>query len=192
MADSESGGATVDVSHYSFRHVCYRGGVTAEWGVYSDTLRTYYLSVGQQMLTVVFWSSYVQIGIYRNNTTALQTILVRANSYVYRDFVSDKYFISAVTFGEDEVFNPPFVNMLESTQALSNDYVDEYLDYCQVRRMYELSSPVASTATVTEIRIPYSFLSWRLMDVDNEVYNEDGSLKSGYETQNYMFSDFEN
>ena len=144
------------------------------------------------MLTVVFWSSYVQIGIYRNNTTALQTILVRANSYVYRDFVSDKYFISAVTFGEDEVFNPPFVNMLESTQALSNDYVDEYLDYCQVRRMYELSSPVASTATVTEIRIPYSFLSWRLMDVDNEVYNEDGSLKSGYETQNYMFSDFEN
>lgn len=195
MTDSTAGGATVDVAHYSFRRACYRGGNSLSWGVFSSSPRVYEIAIGRQLMAVVFWQTYVQIIIYRNNTSAAQTVTVRGDSFVYQDIVSDKYYISAVTFAEDEVFNPLFVNFLENfgwDDPLPKDYVEEYLDYCQIRRMYELSSPVASTATVTEIRIPYSYLSWYLMDVDHNIYNADGSLKDGRYSQNYMFSDFEN
>lgn len=192
MTDSTAGGATVDVSHYSFIRACYRGGNQVRWGTYSTTVRNVELAIGRQLFVIAFWSTYVQIVIYRNNTNAVQTVVIRGNSYYYGDIVSDKYFISAVTFGEDEVFNPPFLNYLFNTERIQKDDIEEYLDYCQIRRMYELTSPVSSTATVTEIRIPYSYLSWRFVDYEHVVYNEDGSLKDGYYSQNYMFSDFEN
>lgn len=192
MTDSTSTGGTVDVAHFSFTKACHRGGNVLGWGVYKESAYTYGLRVGYQLFTVNFWSNYVQIGIYRNNSNADQQVLVRGNSYSYSDVVSDKYYISAVTFGEDEVFNPPFVNMIEVTGDLSKDYVDEYLDYCQIRRMYELTSPVLTTATVTEIRIPYSYLSWFVMDSERRVYNDDGSLKDDYFSDNNMFSDYEN
>lgn len=192
MTDSTAGGATVDVSHYSFSRACYRGERETSWGIYSPSVYNVELAIGRQLFVVVFWSSYVQIGIYRNNTNAVQTVLVRGNSYAYNDVVSDKYFISAVTFGEDEVFNPPFLNYLLNGERIQKNDIEEYLDYCQIRRMYELTSPVLSTATVTEIRIPYSYLNWRFMDSEHRVYNEDGSLKDSYLSQNYMFSDFEN
>lgn len=192
MSDSTAGGATVDVSHYSFVQACFRRGTHVRWGSYSSTVRNVELPIGRQFFVIVFWSTYVQVGIYRNNTNAVQTVLIRGNSYYYGDVVSNKYFISAVTFGEDEVFNPPFLNYLFDNEIIQKDDIQEYLDYCQIRRMYELTSPVASTATVTEIRIPYSFLSWRFLDYEHIVYNEDGSLKDGYYSQSCMFSDFEN
>lgn len=192
MTDSTAGGATVDVSHYSFTRACYRGGNEVRWGIYSPSVQNAQISIGRQIFAVSFWSTYVQIVIYRNNTNAVQTVVIRGNSYFYNDVVTDKYFISAVTFGEDEVFNPPFLNYLFDQNIIQKDDIEEYLDYCQIRRMYELTSPVASTATVTEIRIPYSYLSWRFIDYEHKVYNEDGSLKDGYYSQNYMFSDFEN
>lgn len=192
MTDSTAGGATVDVSHYSFTRACYRGEREIQWGIYSPSAFNAQLAIGRQLFVVVFWSYYVQIGIYRNNTNAVQTVLIRGNSYMYNDVVSDKYFISAVTFGEDEVFNPPFLNYLLNGEIIQKNDIEEYLDYCQIRRMYELTSPVSSTATVTEIRIPYSYLNWRFIDSEHKVYNEDGSLKDGYISQNYMFSDFEN
>lgn len=192
MTVSVEDGGIVDVSHFSFRKACYRGGKVISWGKFYDSVRTYPLSAGNQLFCVTFWSNFVQVGIYRNNTSAVQNVIVRTPSYAYTDVVSNKYFISALTFGEDPVMNPTFVNLLESSDSPNSEFVEDYLDLCTKRRAYELASPVASTATVTELRLPYSFLSWFLMDVDHIVYNEDGTLKDGYRADNYMFSDFEN
>lgn len=193
MTDSDSSGGKVDVSHYGFQKTVYRGSDhTSYWGSFNSGTTGKILTVGQQLFAIIFWPSYVQIGIFRNNTSAEQVVTIRGPSYTYINGVSDKYFISAVTFGEDDVFNPPFLNFLEDGGLMRVDSFDEYLDYCQIRRMYELSSPVASTATVTEIRIPYSFLSWFFIDSARKIYNDDGSLKSDYKSQNFMFSDFEN
>lgn len=192
MTSSSSEGGSVDVAHLSFKKACYRGGKVVSWGKYYSSVVTQPLSVGNQFFCVTFWSNFVQVGIYRNNTSAVQNIVVRAPSYGYTDVVSNKHFISALTFGEDPVMNPTFVNLLESSDSPNSEFVEDYLDLCTKRRTYELSSPVASTATVTELRLPYSFLSWFLMDVDHVVYNEDGTLKDGYRVDNFMFSDFEN
>lgn len=195
MTDSTSSGGTVDVSLYNFRNACYRGGRTISWGIYISSVSTVGLSVGYQLFSITFWSNYVVIGIYRNNTSFRQEVTLRANTYYWTEVVTDKYFISAVTFGEDEVFNPPFVNVLlnlKSNDRMPLSMVEDYLDYCQIRRMYELTSPVSTTATATEIRIPYSYLSWFSMDVDRKIYNEDGSLKDAYSSNNNMFSDYEN
>lgn len=195
MTDSTSSGGTVDVSIYNFQRACYRGGRSVSWGTYTESVVTKSLGVGRQLVSIMFWSNYVQIGIFRNNTSAVQEVLLRAKTYYWTGVVSDKYFISAVTFGEDEVFNPPFVNVLLNLKPLEHiplSMVDDYLDYCQIRRMYELTSPVLTTATVTEIRIPYSYLSWFAMDVERRIYNDDGSLKDDYSSDNNMFSDYEN
>ena len=195
MTDSTSSGGTVDVSLYNFRNACYRSGRSVGWGAYVSAVTTVELGLGHQLFSISIWSNYIQIGIFRNNSTAVQEVLLRGNTYYWVGVVTDKYYISAVTFGEDEVFNPPFVNVLlnlKSDERIPLPMVDDYLDYCQIRRMYELTSPVLSTSTVTELRIPYSYLSWFAMDVDRKIYNDDGSLKDAYSSDNNMFSDYEN